>query len=248
MSYPVYCINLEHRKDRKEHTLNEFHTLGLENVIYPHFIKDIKGGIYGCYDSHMKVWNDFFFNYPTSNYCLVFEDDFVSSKESHKYIRKAIEFIHANYNDIDMLFLHNIRVDVDNKINTHHFTNGYGIQTHSYFITRKYIKRIIRKNNGVLPIPNGYAFDNEINLNKKSILYSKKIFYTNKKCFTQLINTSSDIISNTMDEQIRGNDINISANQWKNIYTILNKKIKINDNAIKDLNMFSLEIRRIFNI
>ncbi len=45
--YPIYCINLEHRKDRKEHTIKEFEKMGIDHnkVIYPHFTKH-KGG--GC--------------------------------------------------------------------------------------------------------------------------------------------------------------------------------------------------------
>ena len=45
-------------------------------VNYPHFTKDPRGGIYGCFDSHIKVWNDFFINHPNEKYVLVFEDDF----------------------------------------------------------------------------------------------------------------------------------------------------------------------------
>ena len=59
--YPIYCINLEHRKDRREHSMKQFETLGISpnRVKYPHFTKDPRGGVYGCFDSHIKIWNDF---------------------------------------------------------------------------------------------------------------------------------------------------------------------------------------------
>ncbi len=58
----------------------------------------------------MKVWNDFFIKYPTQKYALVFEDDFVISKNSKSIMKKAVDFIDENYKDIDLLFLHNLRV------------------------------------------------------------------------------------------------------------------------------------------
>ena len=50
--YPIYCINLEHRKDRKEHTIKEFEKLDIpyNKVIYPHFTKHKGGG-------HLVVFN-----------------------------------------------------------------------------------------------------------------------------------------------------------------------------------------------
>ena len=45
--YPIYCINLEHRKDRKEHSIRQFTNLGisLNSVIYP-YLKKIQGVVY----------------------------------------------------------------------------------------------------------------------------------------------------------------------------------------------------------
>jgi GR25 family glycosyltransferase involved in LPS biosynthesis len=55
---PIYCINLKHRTDRKEHSLNEFKKIGIseDKVMYLPFTKDARGGVYGCFDSHMKIW------------------------------------------------------------------------------------------------------------------------------------------------------------------------------------------------
>jgi hypothetical protein len=89
--YPIYCINLEHRNDRKIHSINEFSKINIhyKNVKYLSFTKDNRGGVYGCYDSHMKVWNDFYYNYPNNKFCLVFEDDFkflICKEEFHNWL------------------------------------------------------------------------------------------------------------------------------------------------------------------
>ena len=134
MSYPVYCINLVTRTDRKKHAIDNFKKLGIKNVIYPTFNKDKRGGSYGCYSSHIYIWKHFFKNYPDSKYCLIFEDDFKLTKNSKKYIKLGETFIEENYNKVDILNLHNFGTPVDNKINTKIFTNGFGAATHAYFI------------------------------------------------------------------------------------------------------------------
>ena len=142
MSYPIYCINLKNKNDRKINSEEQFKKLNIYNVIYPLFTKDKRGGIYGCYASHIKIWKDFYEKYPNINYCLIFEDDFDSSKKSEEYIKYAEQFINKNYNEIDILNLHNFYVPVNNIINNDLFSNGYGIALHAYFITRHYIDKI----------------------------------------------------------------------------------------------------------
>ena len=46
MSYPVYCINLVYRLDRKKHAIDNFKKLGIKNVIFPTFHKDERGSSY----------------------------------------------------------------------------------------------------------------------------------------------------------------------------------------------------------
>ena len=127
--YPIYCINLENRTDRKIHSINEFNKINilLDNVKYPHFIKDPRGGIYGCFDSHMKIWNDFYKNYPNEKYCLIFEDDFELVDDNFdKTIKETVEFIDKNYNYIDILNLHDYYyIDVNHNINICAFINIY---------------------------------------------------------------------------------------------------------------------------
>lgn len=244
---PIYCINLEHRKDRKEHTIKEFEKLNipLHKVIYPHFTKDSRGGLFGCFDSHMKIWNDFFVKYPKQKYCLIFEDDFVVSKKSKSIMKKAFEIIKENYKDIDLLFLHNIRVNVDNKINNKTFTNGYGLTTHSYFITRHYIQAIIKKH-GKLPEPTGRHFDFELNQNivsKDNWIYSENIFFTNKVCMKQLEESvsKSENYLNIVDKLFR-QDIITQTKNCK-IFGLFVKEYHImNDDQLKMLSCFITKI------
>lgn len=238
-NFPIYCINLEHRKDRKEHTIEQFKKLNInhDNVIYPHFIKDNRGGIYGVFDSHMKVWNDFFVKHPNQNYCLVFEDDFVIFENSKSIIKKAIDFIEKNYKDIDILFLHNLKVNVDNNINNKTFNNGYGITACAYFINRHYIQSIITKY-GKLPEPNGKHVDVELtmnNLDKDNWIYSEKIFFTNKPCIKQLENSKSDNCNNSFDELFRQNT---TLEHCVNTLTFIKKGRIMNDTQLKSLFSF----------
>jgi hypothetical protein len=204
---PIYCINLKHRTDRKQHSFNEFKKIGIspDKVIYLPFTKDNRGGVYGCYDSHIKIWRDFFIRFPREKYALVFEDDFVysSNEPSVSILKKATDFLEKN-NEVDILNLHSFCVKVDHKSNNEIFTHGYGFGTHVYFITRKYIETILRVS-GSLPEPNGRHIDFEMNFNlldKQNKIYSDKLFYTNYACFTQLIDKSDNYV-NIVDKLFR---------------------------------------------
>jgi hypothetical protein len=156
-------------------------------------------------------------------------------------MKKAVKFIDENYKDIDLLFLHNLRVDVDNEINTKIFTNGFGATTHSYFITRHYIQSIIKKY-GKLPEPNGIHFDFELNQNKFSKdnwIYSEKMFFTNKECIKQLDQNKckSDNYLNIIDKLFR-QDINEQIKIFKLLYLFLRKHHNYSDNQLKILGFF----------
>jgi GR25 family glycosyltransferase involved in LPS biosynthesis len=245
--YPIYCINLEHRKDRKEHSLIQFTKLDVlhEKVIYPPFTKDVRGGVYGCFDSHMKVWNDFFTKYPNEKLCLVFEDDFLVSKKTKSIMKKACKFIETNYDDIDILVLHNSRIATDNnKINSDLFTNGYGLNLQAYFITRHYIESIIRKH-GKLPEANGTPIDNELinNVDTNNWIYTEKIFYTNKKCVTQLLD-KSDNYFNKYDELNR-TDVNKQVDDLMKKYSLIKSIRLLNDTQIKQILYYTIKIIQI---
>ena len=223
MNYPIYCINLKERLDRKKHVEKELKKIDIQptDVIFLEFYRHKNGGRYGCYDSHMKVWNDFYTNHPDKEMCIIFEDDFEVTENSKLYLTKAISFIEKNKDNIDILFLHDTFVsysedrDKDKKfIDDKYFINGYGFLTHAYIVTRRYIKKIIYKNNNQLPQPSKMHFNLEINMEQKSILYSKNIYYCKEPVFIQKIKFVSDNYNNILDEVIRkkcGNDIIINT-------------------------------------
>ena len=115
MTFPIYCINLEQREDRKKHAKKQFKKLNINNLIYLRLTKDKRGGVYGCFESHMKVWKSFLKNYPDEPYCLVLEDDFVPTRKSKQMIKKAVTFLDKHGENVDVLMLHHNFVPVETK-------------------------------------------------------------------------------------------------------------------------------------
>jgi len=196
---PIYCINLQHRQDRKKQSLHEFKKLGIpqHQVIYPPFKKDVRGGVYGCFDSHVKIWHDFYVQYPNDSYALIFEDDFVSPPDGMLWIKKAEQFICKHEGQVDLLHLHNLCVPVKHECNTKPFTNGYGLGCHAYFITRQYIERIVQ-NTHTFPEANGRHIDYELCINiknKDNLLYTEKNFYLLQTGFMQHVGISDNMIN-----------------------------------------------------
>jgi len=235
---PVYCINLKHRTDRRIHSLQEFKKIGLsEKVIYLPFTKDVRGGVYGCFDSHIKIWKDFLIRFPYQKYAWVFEDDFVYSSSDPSILKKAAKFVEQHYHEVDVLFLHPYCVKVDHSINNESFTNGYGFGTHVYLITRHYIEDLVR--HGQLPQPNGRHIDFEMNfhyLDKTNQLYSEKMFYTNKPCFRQLVDKSDNYV-NAIDKLFRF-DVNKNIEYPLSVLRFLKKHKLLTDVHAKYIGCF----------
>jgi GR25 family glycosyltransferase involved in LPS biosynthesis len=223
---PIYCINLKEKTDRKKHAQKEFRKIDIKenDVIFLDLYKDKKCGIYGCYDSHIKVWNDFYKNHLDQELCIVFEDDFEATENSILYLKKAISFIEKNKDKVDILFLHDSFIEYNDNydkkdISNTYFTRGYGFLTHVYIVTRKYIKSILDKNDNHLPKPNGIHFDIDINMNANGILYSENIFFCKDTVFIQE-ELQSDNYNNIFDKIIKkkyGNEF--IFNIGKNIAT-----------------------------
>jgi GR25 family glycosyltransferase involved in LPS biosynthesis len=238
---PIYCINLKSREDRKKHSLQQFRTLGIspEQVIYPPFIKDVRGGSYGCFDSHVKIWHDFYLYFPNESYALIFEDDFIASPEGMSMIKKAEQFISKNEEEVDMLHLHNLCLPVPDKLNNPTFTKGYGLGNHAYFITRGYIQSILNKY-GKFPEVNGRHIDYEIAVNiknKDNMLYTEKIFYTIQEGFKQQIGVSDNNTS-IYDKYISSTEISDrcdSINIGKNMLLFLKKYGRLSDIQLKKI-------------
>jgi GR25 family glycosyltransferase involved in LPS biosynthesis len=230
--YPIYCINLISRPDRKEYVTEQFKKLDIDNVIFLPLTKHSKGGIYGCHDSHIKVWNHFLENYPNQKFFLIFEDDFlpVDIENCKDIMNKAATFINDNYQKIDLLFLHNYCVVTEDPLNNDTFTKGYGVCTHAYFITRPYLENLIYMYDS-LPEPDGRNIDVSMNFNMTHFLYSENIFFTKQKCYIQL-EIESDIVSDVLDTIIKLN-YNKSLTILMKTLTLLKKRL-FPDNFIKN--------------
>lgn len=250
-TYPTYCINLAHRSDRKMHMIAQLTALGMrhDRVRFPPLAKDPRGGAYGCWDSHMKVWADFRASFPKRPFCLVLEDDCVMAENARRLIARAASFVANHTGEVDILFLHNARVVVESPLNSAHFSNGYGLNSHAYFITRRYIEHII-STYGKLPDPTGSHIDYAINMDRHMTtgwLYTERAFYTNVECVTQLCEADgkSDNLLNLFDKMCR-DDLSKHVKQTMDRWMLLRRHGLMTSNQQKDLLMLCLTTHQPF--
>lgn len=216
LEYPIYCINLVERTDRKQHVINEFSKINIDsnNVIFLHLTKDIKGGKHGCYESHTKIWNEFYKN-SNSNFCLIFEDDFLTNLNCKYILEKGEKFMNDNYNNVDFLLLHNLYTKLNSNILSKDFERGMSTDLHAYFISRNYIESLINKSKYNWLNFNGVAVDLAVNFDRKHTLYSDKCYFSKQEAFTQIfiLESPSDISNNFVDFICR-----IPMLKWVTVY------------------------------
>jgi len=98
-----YYINLPNRKDRKEQILNEMKKIGLpkEKIERINATHEKYNGHLGCVKSHINaVENAKKNNYET---VVIFEDDFIFTKDKDTIDNKLNEFLEKKGNDWDVL-------------------------------------------------------------------------------------------------------------------------------------------------
>jgi GR25 family glycosyltransferase involved in LPS biosynthesis len=190
----TFCVNLVTKKLHEQVKIL-LQDLDIKDVKFSNSTPHKLGGKYGCYESHLNIWKEFYTDFPDEKYCLIFEED-VTINDDHiqmsyykDIISQAETFINNNYHDIDFIFLKNNSFELDSEINNELFTKGFGFTMHAYIITRQYIENIIKKNNNNFPLPINFHIDYEITINYNSILYSEKIYYLKPTGFLQLDNT-----------------------------------------------------------
>ena len=238
----IYCINLKNREDKKKYCIEEFKKLNLKNkkIIYPEILKDERGGVYGCYDSHMKVWEHFYINYPKEKHCWVFEDDFIINEKYNYILEKVLKFIKE---DIDILFLHNLNITIEDELNNKYFSKGYGLFNHAYIISRSYIKKVFKKGR---PKAKGYHLDYNINFNKNSRLYSKKLFYLTIPWIEQK-NYDSDNYLNKIDEISRVDNCKLFK-KFTEFAIVAKKNNLVNDDILKNIGKIANNINNFLNL
>jgi GR25 family glycosyltransferase involved in LPS biosynthesis len=107
----IYCINLEHRKDRLEQSMEQFESLGVLDRVQ--FVKAItydnskldprQNSLMGCLLSHYRVLKDAEENGYEN--ILVFEDDFKFTKDKEYVDQKIDKCTKELPLDWDMLYL-----------------------------------------------------------------------------------------------------------------------------------------------
>jgi len=143
----IYCISIDKSIKRREH----FKSKIPPNIPYKFVIvkKHKKGGVYGCFDSHIKIIKDVY-NRGLDN-VLIFEDDaYPTSSYSNKKLEDAIKFLKKNEDwecfyfgyMIGGLYNSNIFHLFSKRINNNIFKfNPTG--THAYILNRKGMEKIL---------------------------------------------------------------------------------------------------------
>ena len=143
----IYCISIDKNIIRREHFKSKIPS----NIHYKFLIvkKNKKGGVYGCFQSHLKIIKDVY-ERGLSN-VLIFEDDaYPTSSYSNKRMEEAINFLKTN-DDWECFYLghmicgceiSNIFHLFSKRINNNIFRfNTFG--THAYILNRKGMEKIL---------------------------------------------------------------------------------------------------------
>lgn len=149
-----YCISLEERSDRRERLKEIIQKLDipLEWWIVK---KHPDGGIYGCFESHIAIWNKMAkSNYPDDELVVIMEDDLcitepVTSKEFYTLLKKCRQLLKEN--KVDIIHLGHLTQTLVGKIHSStrwSFFRGKCTFAHLYAITvgkiREHINTIKR--------------------------------------------------------------------------------------------------------
>jgi GR25 family glycosyltransferase involved in LPS biosynthesis len=90
----IVCINLDISKDRRQHSEKFFQKLDIPARFFT-AKKHKRGGMYGCFDSHIQVIIDA--HKRGLNNLLVFEDDFLPTDAySEEKLKSVIDFMQQN--------------------------------------------------------------------------------------------------------------------------------------------------------
>jgi GR25 family glycosyltransferase involved in LPS biosynthesis len=90
----IVCINLDISIERRKHAEYYFDKLNIPARFYT-AKKHCKGGMYGCFESHIEVLKDAYKR--NLNNLLVFEDDFLpTATYSNEKLQDAVIFMKNN--------------------------------------------------------------------------------------------------------------------------------------------------------
>jgi GR25 family glycosyltransferase involved in LPS biosynthesis len=199
----ILYINLEHRKDRNEHCLNEIKKIDpyLSKVHRINAVYNKDNGALGCSLSHINALTLFIKNSSWNN-CLILEDDFTFISQNSFEINNNLVYLFENCDNFDVLLLAIGKDNLEYKQYKDHIHKIYSAQTASgYVVNKKYAYTLLAnyttssnnmKVNGwksewcldqywkkIMPFSNWYSFKNRIGFqyNNYSDIECKNIDY-----------------------------------------------------------------------
>lgn len=179
----IIYINLEHRKDRKDQILNEFNKMDInENKIHRiNAVHEKYNGHIGCAKSHIKALN----YAKENNYknVIIFEDDFIFTKNKKVVNNKINKFIkeHENNWDVVQLTSHYVTFRDGNKIPNKNFNNNDNINVNNK-VNNNNVSLILKATTSSSYMINNKFFDKLINnLNSSVEKMEEEMVEFNKK-------------------------------------------------------------------
>jgi hypothetical protein len=140
----ILYINLEHRRDRNEHCLNEIRKIDplLTKTHRIDAVYNKINGALGCTLSHIKAINLFLDN--PWNTCIILEDDFTFINNNIDYINKSLLYLFNN-SDFDILLLGVGSTNFKTVSTTNIFINKVESSqtTSGYILTKKYANTLL---------------------------------------------------------------------------------------------------------
>jgi GR25 family glycosyltransferase involved in LPS biosynthesis len=137
----IYYINLEHRKDRREHMETWLRETGVpeEKIERIDAVYNKERGIVGCVQSHIKALETFI----NSDHlvCCLFEDDYIPVNKNSFW--ESIDSIFANNIEFDIIQLSYNKLESTNSSYTFLVKPTHAQTTSGYLITREFAPKLI---------------------------------------------------------------------------------------------------------
>lgn len=146
----IVCITLKHREDRREH-MNAVTTALSIPLRYQMVERHEKGGMYGCFASHVEVITDCY--HKGCKRILIFEDDVVPTPSySINDVKTAVCFMQSEEDRWDMfyfgyfVFNTNVRDMIISAAPTSskHVIRYAPLATHAYCVNRHAMEKILQ--------------------------------------------------------------------------------------------------------
>lgn len=167
----IRCINLKSRKDRYKKSKKVFDKYNIP-VDYFFAKKHPKGGLYGCFDSHIKVITEAY--NKGLDRVLIFEDDiFPSNSLTTELLKKAIRFMKKEKWDLFYFgALPCIGQYLSQRTKYNNIYQLHGMCCHAYVVNRSAMRRLIGLKYTGTPLDYHY-----IKYFKKSFALYPTLFY-----------------------------------------------------------------------